>query len=172
MENQELLDKLNTIKSFEIKDNQRHFFNIGSRLSLVGFSLLAVLPTWEYTFQIVNTICIVDAILYIHNILTSLKIGKNNVESYSNIIPNYNKSIKSFSTINGVFDVFKNGSNYFLLAGWIHYLCFDLLIAKQIVVESLQSNIPWPLVVLSLYFTLMFGPAGFALFSALKLIFI
>ena len=54
-----------------------------------------------------------------------------------------------------------------LLAGWIHYLAFDLLIGRWQVDRVLAVGRPvlllW-LTVLCLFATLMFGPAGLLLF--------
>ncbi len=56
-----------------------------------------------------------------------------------------------------------------LLAGWIHYLAFDLFIGAWIAIEAdrlgLNRVIQAPLLVA----TFMFGPVGLALFLAMRL---
>ncbi|MBP6529270.1 MAG: DUF4281 domain-containing protein [Burkholderiales bacterium] len=54
-----------------------------------------------------------------------------------------------------------------LLAGWIHFLAFDLLVGRWQVDKVLAVGRPWLLrllTVLCLFATLMFGPMGLLLF--------
>ena len=55
-----------------------------------------------------------------------------------------------------------------LLAAWAHYLVFDLFVATWITKKCLQENISNWIKLLSLLFTLMFGPIGLLLFMALR----
>ena len=56
-----------------------------------------------------------------------------------------------------------------LLAGWIHYLAFDLLVGAHIVRQGRVLGLsPW-LVLPCLPLTFLFGPAGFLLFLSLRL---
>lgn len=56
-----------------------------------------------------------------------------------------------------------------LLAGWIHYLAFDLFVGAWEVRTAREKGIPFLLVVPCLLLTFLFGPVGFLLFSALRL---
>ncbi len=51
-----------------------------------------------------------------------------------------------------------------LLAGWIHYLAFDLFIGAWIAKQSDAAGIPRLIQTVFLGATFMFGPAGLALF--------
>jgi hypothetical protein len=54
------------------------------------------------------------------------------------------------------------------LAGWIHYLAFDLFIGSRIARESAELDLPrWPLVAL-LPLTFLLGPAGYLAFEIIK----
>jgi hypothetical protein len=55
-----------------------------------------------------------------------------------------------------------------LLAGWVHYLAFDLLIGAWICRTARREAIPFWMVLPCLPATFLFGPAGFLLFSALR----
>ena len=55
-----------------------------------------------------------------------------------------------------------------LLAAWVHFLAFDLLIGAWIVRQGRREVIPFALVVPCLPLTLMFGPAGYLAFLALR----
>jgi Domain of unknown function (DUF4281) len=54
------------------------------------------------------------------------------------------------------------------LAGWIHYLAFDLFVGAWIVRTARASSIAFLLVVPCLVLTFLFGPAGFLAFSTLR----
>ena len=54
------------------------------------------------------------------------------------------------------------------LAGWVHYLAFDLLIGAWITRTAPRENIPHLLILPCLALTFLFGPAGFLAFTALR----
>lgn len=57
------------------------------------------------------------------------------------------------------------------LAGWVHYLAFDLFVGAWIARTARAEGIPHLFVLLCLVPTFLFGPAGFAAFTALRAIF-
>lgn len=54
------------------------------------------------------------------------------------------------------------------LAGWIHYLAFDLFVGAWEVRTARREGIAFLLVVPCLVLTFLFGPAGFLLFTGLR----
>lgn len=72
----------------------------------------------------------------------------------------------SFNTLAGVATLFSNP--WLLLAGWLHYLAFDLLIGRWEVLDAQQRGVPHGLVVPCLFLTLMFGPAGWLTYRAVR----
>lgn len=60
------------------------------------------------------------------------------------------------------------GKDELLLAGWIHYLAFDLFIGAWIARSSDEIGIPRILQVPLLLATFMFGPVGLALFLIMR----
>jgi hypothetical protein len=56
-----------------------------------------------------------------------------------------------------------------LLAGWIHFLAFDLFIGRWIVDDALAHQLPRPAVLPSLLLTFLFGPIGLGLHFVLRL---
>jgi hypothetical protein len=54
------------------------------------------------------------------------------------------------------------------LAGWIHYLAFDLFLGAWEVRTARREGIAFLLVLPCLVLTFLFGPAGFLAFSALR----
>lgn len=57
------------------------------------------------------------------------------------------------------------------LAGWIHYLAFDLFVGAWITRTARAEGIPHLFALICLVPTFLFGPAGFAIFTALRAIF-
>lgn len=55
-----------------------------------------------------------------------------------------------------------------LLAGWLHYLAFDLFVGATIVRTARAEGVPHLVVVPCLVATFLFGPLGFFLFTALR----
>jgi hypothetical protein len=74
-----------------------------------------------------------------------------------------------FGSITEVRALFANDSA--LVAGWLHYLAFDLFVGTWIAREGLASGVPALLLVPCLALTFLFGPAGLLLFLALRLAF-
>ena len=72
----------------------------------------------------------------------------------------------SFSSLAGVISLFK--SPRVVLAGWIHYLAFDLMVGLYIVTDAARLGIGHGWLIPALGLTLMFGPAGLLLYLAMR----
>ena len=114
---------------------------------LPGWLLLAVAPRWRWTESLVMSggYSAVYALIYVVLIVWSL--GKVDLD---------------FSSLEAVKELFS--SDTVLLAGWVHYLAFDLLVAGWLLKNSQGRGVPhgWMLPVLLL--TLYLGPAGYLLY--------
>ncbi len=79
----------------------------------------------------------------------------------------WSESSGSFSSLAGVTTLFQ--SPWLLLAGWVHYLAFDLFIGTWIAAdaEAMQAPPRWVLIAV-LPAVFLFGPAGFLLWFLLK----
>ena len=71
-----------------------------------------------------------------------------------------------FGTLEAVKALF--GVDALLLAGWIHYLAFDLFVGAWIVRDSQAHQINHVLILLCLFFTLMAGPLGLLMYLGLR----
>ncbi|MCB1458809.1 MAG: DUF4281 domain-containing protein [Nitratireductor sp.] len=71
-----------------------------------------------------------------------------------------------FDTLDNVAALFR--SRELLLAGWIHYLAFDLFIGAWQVRTGANEAIPFVLVIPCLVLTFLFGPVGLLLFFAIR----
>lgn len=71
----------------------------------------------------------------------------------------------SFSTLRGVWELFQNP--WLLLAGWVHYLAFDLVVGAWEAEDSAARGISRWLVAPCLLLTFLAGPIGFLVYNAL-----
>ena len=70
-----------------------------------------------------------------------------------------------FSSLPAVAQLFAD--RWLLLAGWVHYLCFDLLVGTWEVQDAQAHGIPHLRVIPCLVLTFLFGPAGWLLYKGL-----
>jgi len=74
----------------------------------------------------------------------------------------------SFSSLEGVVNIFRRGDRLVANACWSHYLAFDLVVGVQIAKSGVEFGFPkWQMIPITLL-TLMYGPAGFLAFILLK----
>ena len=78
----------------------------------------------------------------------------------------WNGSEGGFSSLDGVASLFAN--RWLLLAGWTHYLAFDLLVGLWEVRDSIERRIAHFAVVPCLVLTFMFGPAGWLSYQLVR----
>ena len=79
---------------------------------------------------------------------------------------NLTRSGGGFSSLAGVRTLFENP--WALVAGWTHYLAFDLFIGGWEVRDAQERGIPHLLIVPALVLTFFFGPAGLLLYLATR----
>jgi hypothetical protein len=71
-----------------------------------------------------------------------------------------------FDSLANVMALFSNPA--VALAGWVHYLAFDLFVGAWITRTARAEAIPHLLILPCLVLTFLFGPAGFLAFTALR----
>ena len=128
-----------------------NLFSIANIVALLAWVLLAAWPGKRWVAETV-TGTIVPALLaavYVAIVATT-----------------WAGSTLSFSSLSGVAMVFDHP--WMLLAGWIHYLAFDLLIGSWEVRDAGERGVPHLLVVPCLFLTFMFGPAGWLLYRGVR----
>ncbi len=125
-------------------------FSICNFAVLPGWLLLAFVPRWKGT-QIVSSMVIPLALAVIYLVL---------------LVSQWSVLEGSFSSLSGVAQLFENP--YALLAGWIHYLAFDLFIGSWEVRDAQRMKIHHGLVLPCLVFTFLFGPFGLLLYFGLR----
>jgi hypothetical protein len=126
-------------------------FTAMNTIAVFGWVLLAVLPGRRWVTEVVTGMALPAffAILYVAIVATTLASAEG-----------------SFSTLDGVATLFTN--RWLLVAGWLHYLAFDLLIGTWEARDARDRRVPHLLLVPCLFLTLMFGPAGWLLYLGLR----
>jgi hypothetical protein len=128
-------------------------FMLGNAIALIGWAILIFLPFWHSSDKfIVGLIITLFAIVYTWLMFTEFAPADTS----------------SFSSLQGVMTLFKNPR--LLLAGWIHYLAFDLLAGVFIKKNGARYNISHWLIIPCLFFTFMLGPFGLLLYLLIRLI--
>ncbi|HEX8736929.1 MAG TPA: ABA4-like family protein [Pyrinomonadaceae bacterium] len=133
--------------------NAETIFSIANFIAMGGWLLLVFAPRWAWTRKIVlsGAIPILLAIAYL--ILIILFFGR---------------SEGGFGSLADVMKLFTNEWN--VLAGWIHYLAFDLFVGAWEVKDAQARGISHWFVIPCLFLTFMLGPIGFLLYHILRLI--
>ena len=79
----------------------------------------------------------------------------------------WSSSTGGFDSLDAVARLFDN--RWLLLAGWVHYLAFDLLIGAWEARTARREGIAHGLLLPCLAVTFLFGPAGYLLFQGVRL---
>ena len=126
-------------------------FTLLNAIALVGWLLIAIFPRRPLVVETIagTAIPAFFAVAYIA-ILAS----------------NLGGSDGSFSSLQGVAALFANP--WLLLAGWTHYLAFDLLVGVWEVRDSSSRSIPHVMVLPCLLLTFLVGPTGWLLYLVLR----
>jgi len=127
-------------------------FSIANSTAMLMWILMIFLPKWKVTrfFNDYKVIPILLSIVYAIYIIQAIQIG----------------GMMDFSSLKSVMTLFTEENA--VLAGWIHYLAFDLLVGMWILDQNKNLGIQHLLIVPCLLGAFMFGPIGFLLFIIIK----
>jgi hypothetical protein len=126
-------------------------FTIANVLITPIWLLMAIAPRWRVTEVLVRGLWVPLLIATLYLILVLTNVGATDGDFFS---------------LDGVAKLFAN--RHVLLAGWVHYLCFDLVVGSWEYRDALRNDIPHWMLVPCLFLTLMWGPAGFMLYLAVR----
>ncbi|MBX7164862.1 MAG: DUF4281 domain-containing protein [Pirellulales bacterium] len=118
-------------------------FSIANSSVLPIWLLLALAPGWKVTHWIVGSCAVPLALAALYLVL---------------IATNLNGAEGDFGSLDGIAKLFADRE--VLLAGWVHYLVFDLFIGTWEVRDARRIGVPHLVVVPCLFLTLMLGPVG------------
>ena len=126
-------------------------FSLCTMLVLPGWLLLVFLPRWRWSSRLVAPVVIPLALACVYLFLIATHFGESEGD---------------FNSLAGVSKLFQNP--YSLLAGWIHYLAFDLFVGAWEVRDAQRAGVHHLLVVPCLFLTFFFGPTGLLLYFVLR----
>ncbi|MFN8357867.1 MAG: ABA4-like family protein [Spirosomataceae bacterium] len=128
-------------------------FQIANNLVLPQWLLMVFAPRWKVTQWIVKSylIPVVLAVLYAIYIF-----GGGPID------------FSAFGSLKGVMGLFSTGGAGVVLAGWIHYLAFDLVAGSFVLRDSQEKGIHHLLIVIPLFFCFMLGPIGLLLYWLIR----
>lgn len=128
-------------------------FSATNALAMIGWAGLILLPGRRFVVQILARVLIptIIAVIYI-----ALMVGHVGSAPEGG----------GFGSLAGISTLFSVDA--LLLAGWIHYLAFDLFVGAWEVTDARKEGIAHLLVVPCLILTFLAGPAGLGLYFALK----
>jgi hypothetical protein len=133
--------------------NAETVFSIANFTAMAGWILLVFAPHWTWTRKIVLSGAISLLLSAAYLILIVLFFGKAD---------------GGFGSLADVAKLFTN--QWALLAGWIHYLAFDLFVGAWEVKDAEERGISHWFVIPCLILTFLLGPIGFLLYHILRLV--
>jgi len=126
-------------------------FSLASSAVLPGWLLLVFLPRWKWTTRLVTGVLLPGllGLLYVYLIATRW-VGSEG-------------GFSSLADVKRLFD-----EPALLLAGWVHYLAFDLFVGTWELRDAQKLALPHLLVVPCLVLTFLFGPIGLLLYFGMR----
>lgn len=129
-------------------------FSIAGMLVMPMWILMIFLPKWKVTEFLMNfkIIPLILSFVYVVFVIIAIKTD----------------GMMDFGSLASVMKLFTQEQA--VLAGWIHYLAFDLLIGMWMLQENKKLGIHQLIMAPCLFGTFMFGPAGFLVFMIIRAI--
>lgn len=129
-------------------------FALANPLALLGWALLVLAPRWIGTRRLVlsGALPLVLATAYVL-LIEWHYLGEHAGQG-------------GFSSLSEVAALFRDP--WALLAGWVHYLCFDMAVGIWESLDARRRGVPHLLLVPALLLTFLFGPLGLLLYSVLR----
>ena len=133
--------------------NPTDIFDLAGMITMPMWLLMIILPKWKSTQLLMDYKVVPICLSIIYVIFISIGMNKNG-------------SFPDFSNLNSVMHLFTEEN--MVLAGWIHYLAFDLLIGMWMIDKNKILKINQLVMAPILFCTFMLGPVGFLLFTIIK----
>ncbi|WP_089332816.1 ABA4-like family protein [Hymenobacter mucosus] len=129
-------------------------FSLANPLAMVGWVLLVVAPRWSGTRRLVHSgvLPLLLALGY------ALLIGFHYLSAQA--------SEGGFASLAEVAKLFHDP--WALLAGWVHYLCFDLCLGIWESLDAQRRGVAHWLLVPCLLLTFLLGPVGLLVYSIVR----
>ena len=132
-------------------------FSFANLLALVGWALLALAPRWRGTRALVlNGTWVLGLAAAYAALIAAHYFGPHGAAG-------------GFGSLAAVAVLFRDP--WALLAGWVHYLCFDLWVGAWQVRDAQRRGLPHAALLPSLLLTLLVGPVGLLLYVSMRPVF-
>ncbi len=129
-------------------------FSIANTMAMPMWLLMIVLPKWKVTRFLIDykIIPILLSLFYVCYIILHIQSGAG----------------LDFGSLSSVMSLFTLENA--VMAGWVHYLAFDLLIGMWMLNQNQNLGVHQLLMAPCLFATFMLGPVGFLLFMIIRTI--
>jgi len=125
-------------------------FSVASVIAAVGWLFLVVVPKRPLALHVAGVFFpLLLALMYLYFIAMHIRGAEGGFGSLADVAMLFQR-------------------RELLLAGWIHYLCFDLFIGAWEVRDSQRHGIPHLVVIPCLIMTFMLGPIGLLFYFAIR----
>ena len=129
-------------------------FSLANALALLGWALLVLAPRWRGTKALVlSGVWPAGLALAYAVLIASHYLGPHGAEG-------------GFGSLAQVAALFQNP--WALLAGWVHYLCFDLFVGAWEVRDAQRRGVPHWALVPALGLTFLVGPVGLLVYFGVR----
>ncbi len=127
-------------------------FSIAGMIAMPMWILMIFLPKWKVTRFLIDfkIIPLILSVIYAIYIFKALQIG----------------GMMDFGSLKSVMALFTEENA--VLAGWVHYLAFDLVLGMWMLDQNKTLEIHPVIMAPCLFGTFMFGPIGFLAFMSIK----
>jgi hypothetical protein len=134
--------------------NEETIFSIASTTALLSWVLLAVAPRWRLTKVAIHagTIPLLLSAGYLFLVVMF-----------------FGRAEGGFGSLADVMKLFSDP--WVVLAGWIHYLAFDLFVGAWEVRDAERHGLSHWFVVPCLFLTFMLGPIGLLMYMGIRAVF-
>ncbi|HBE82524.1 MAG: DUF4281 domain-containing protein [Blastocatellia bacterium] len=131
--------------------NAETIFSVANTTALFSWILIAAAPKWKFTRVVVvsGAIPILLSAAYLVLVVTF-----------------FGSAEGGFGSLADVMKLFTN--EWAVLAGWIHYLAFDLFVGIWEVRDAEEQGISHWFLIPCLFFTFMLGPIGLLMYTGLR----
>ena len=135
-------------------------FSLANLLVLPQWVLMAVAPRWRGTQMLAQLLPIpmILGVMYIYYLFVAPALGSGPALDF-----------RAFGTLQGVMALMGGGQKETALAGWIHYLAFDLVAGSYILRDGQARSIPHGWLIPGMLLCFALGPTGLLLYGLIRL---
>ncbi len=126
-------------------------FQICNYIAIIPWLLMILTPNWLFTKVVLQSYIFPLILAVVYSIYIIISFGKSN---------------GNFFSLAGVERLFRN--RHILLAGWVHYLVFDLFVGTWEWADAHKYGLSHWALAPCLLLTFLFGPVGFLFYILLR----